>query len=127
MSRYNDDDSSSYMFIWIMWFIIMMMILWGCSSDNNTDLRPMSELHWSYGHPVQVAKYDGCEYVFFPCGNSSWGSHKGNCSNPIHQYNKNKNFNLTLNGNRYRIDSMNVTGKIITFYTDSTQWIYKTK
>jgi len=28
--------------------------------------------------------YDGCEYVYFSGGTSTWGAHKGNCSNPIH-------------------------------------------
>ena len=27
---------------------------------------------------------DSCEYIVFYGGSSSWGSHKGNCSNPIH-------------------------------------------
>jgi len=27
---------------------------------------------------------DSCEYIIFYGGSSTWGSHKGNCSNPIH-------------------------------------------
>ena len=27
---------------------------------------------------------EGCEYVVFGYGNTRWGSHKGNCKNPIH-------------------------------------------
>jgi hypothetical protein len=39
---------------------------------------------------IEVTDYsiytlDGCEYVRFGRGNYSWGSHKGNCSNPIHK------------------------------------------
>ena len=39
---------------------------------------------------IEVTNYgiytlDGCEYVKFGHGNFSWGSHKGNCSNPIHK------------------------------------------
>jgi hypothetical protein len=39
---------------------------------------------------IEVTDYviytlDGCEYVKFGHGNYSWGSHKGNCSNPIHK------------------------------------------
>ena len=39
---------------------------------------------------IEVTNYDiytldECEYVRFGHGNFSWGSHKGNCSNPIHK------------------------------------------
>ena len=27
---------------------------------------------------------DSCEYIVFHNGNASWGSHKGNCNNTIH-------------------------------------------
>ena len=27
---------------------------------------------------------DSCEYIIFYGGSSTWGSHKGNCKNPIH-------------------------------------------
>ena len=27
---------------------------------------------------------DSCEYIVFYSGSSTWGSHKGNCKNPIH-------------------------------------------
>ncbi len=30
---------------------------------------------------------DSCEYIVFYGGSSTWGSHKGNCSNPIHANN----------------------------------------
>lgn len=29
--------------------------------------------------------YHGCEYVVFSSGSNAWGSHKGDCSNPIHE------------------------------------------
>jgi prepilin-type N-terminal cleavage/methylation domain-containing protein len=35
---------------------------------------------------IEEVTYDGCQYVFFGLGYASWGSHKGNCNNPIHQY-----------------------------------------
>jgi len=28
---------------------------------------------------------EGCEYIVVGVGNALWGSHKGNCKNPIHQ------------------------------------------
>jgi hypothetical protein len=37
-----------------------------------------------YKH-YQIFTLEGCEYVVVDNGSSKWGSHKGNCSNPIHQ------------------------------------------
>lgn len=31
-----------------------------------------------------VYTLEGCEYIVADSGNSKWGSHKGNCKNPIH-------------------------------------------
>jgi len=28
---------------------------------------------------------EGCQYIAVGVGNSKWGSHKGNCTNPIHK------------------------------------------
>ena len=28
---------------------------------------------------------EGCQYIVVGFGNDRWGSHKGNCSNPIHR------------------------------------------
>ena len=42
---------------------------------------------------LHVVVYDGCEYIVFKdraAANSVYGlmSHKGNCSNPIHEHNR---------------------------------------
>ena len=29
---------------------------------------------------------ESCEYIVVGSGNLKWGSHKGNCKNPIHKY-----------------------------------------
>jgi hypothetical protein len=29
--------------------------------------------------------YGGCEYIRVGFGQNAWGSHKGNCTNPIHK------------------------------------------
>ena len=36
-------------------------------------------------HNYKVYKLEGCEYIVVGYGNTKWGSHKGNCSNPIHK------------------------------------------
>ena len=44
---------------------------------------------------IKVITYDDCEYLIYKDeadGNSGYGfmAHKGNCSNPIHRHNKDK-------------------------------------
>jgi hypothetical protein len=34
---------------------------------------------------VDIVIYDSCEYIVYGSGNNRWGSHKGNCKNPIHK------------------------------------------
>lgn len=38
-----------------------------------------------YGQNYKVYTLEGCEYIVTGIGNNRWGSHKGNCKNPIHQ------------------------------------------
>jgi hypothetical protein len=33
----------------------------------------------------KVYTLEGCEYIKVGFGRDAWGSHKGNCKNPIHQ------------------------------------------
>jgi hypothetical protein len=33
----------------------------------------------------KVYTLEGCEYILVGSGKGQWGSHKGNCKNPIHQ------------------------------------------
>jgi nitrous oxide reductase accessory protein NosL len=38
-----------------------------------------------YNLQVEEYTYEGCQYILVGVGKSQWGSHKGNCSNPIHE------------------------------------------
>ena len=38
-----------------------------------------------YDQNYEVYNLDGCEYIKIGYGKYSWGSHKGNCKNAIHQ------------------------------------------
>jgi len=41
------------------------------------------------GRPIQQIVIDGCQYIGqFNGSNTDWGTHKGNCANPIHKQNK---------------------------------------
>jgi hypothetical protein len=41
-----------------------------------------------YDQNYKVYTLEGCEYVVVGHGRSQWGSHKGNCKNPIHKTQK---------------------------------------
>jgi len=38
-----------------------------------------------YDQNYKVYTLEGCEYIVYGQGTSRWGSHKGNCKNPIHE------------------------------------------
>jgi len=41
-----------------------------------------------YHKQYQTYTLEGCEYIVVDIGAAKWGSHKGNCKNPIHEWNK---------------------------------------
>jgi len=63
---------------------IMTMMLESCSEpkkQKEVKVYNIDTLNTDY----VIYVIDSCEYVVFYSGNSTWGSHKGNCSNPIHE------------------------------------------
>lgn len=38
-----------------------------------------------YDQNYRIYTLEGCEYIVIGMGNAKWGSHKGNCKNPIHK------------------------------------------
>jgi hypothetical protein len=42
-----------------------------------------------YDQNYKVYTLEGCEYILVGGGSNRWGSHKGNCKNPIHKENGN--------------------------------------
>lgn len=38
-----------------------------------------------YTQRYSIYTLEGCEYIKVDVGNTTWGSHKGNCKNPIHK------------------------------------------
>ena len=54
------------------------MIVLGSVSSTNTVVKDDAARHY------WVEKIEGCEYIH----RGQWFAHKGNCSNPIHIYNK---------------------------------------
>lgn len=52
---------------------------------SSTKLDNTSEY---YNQQYRVFTLEGCEYIKVDVGNTTWGSHKGNCKNPIHKENE---------------------------------------
>ena len=38
-----------------------------------------------YDQNYRIYELNGCEYIVVSYGNQQWGSHKGDCKNPIHK------------------------------------------
>jgi hypothetical protein len=62
--------------------ILSLIILVSCEDNLPKSSRPtvLSDVK-----SVEVMVYDNCEYVVVGHGTRAWGSHKGNCKNPMHK------------------------------------------
>ena len=72
--------------------ILLMSIgvtMFSCiEQESETVAEPTKELSKTtdnYYQRVVEYTYEGCEYIKVGFGKSIWGSHKGNCKNPIHK------------------------------------------
>jgi hypothetical protein len=74
--------------------LILISITFLVASCNNDNLGPKApnskrmELDPESKYSDQnykVYTLEGCEYILVGAGNGQWGSHKGNCKNPIHK------------------------------------------
>jgi hypothetical protein len=71
--------------------LVIFLLLTGtsCRVEPTTIKRETSDTvlsmnHAFYSRTVTKVNYEGCEYIVIDNGNATWGSHKGNCNNPIH-------------------------------------------
>ena len=67
--------------------IILGLFLISCKNLNSPEhKRPkkLSKNSENYELYVREYTYESCEYIVVELGSSKWGSHKGNCKNPIH-------------------------------------------
>jgi hypothetical protein len=58
-----------------------------CNSNTvkrENETRELSNHTEYYDQNYKVYTLEGCEYIVIGVGNTRWGSHKGNCKNPIH-------------------------------------------
>lgn len=68
--------------------LVGLLVVLGCTDANKNDKNPhrikLSTEAKNYDQNYEVYTLEGCEYILVGVGNSRWGSHKGNCKNPIH-------------------------------------------
>lgn len=75
-----------YNLFWVVIFLTsltLMTLMVGCSErqgQKEVDVYNVDTLNSNYS----IYIIDSCEYIVFYGGSSTWGSHKGNCGNPIH-------------------------------------------
>lgn len=68
----------------------MMIVAASCEEQSEVKQGPQEPIELSkdnenYYNRVVEYTYEGCEYIKVGYGKSIWGSHKGNCHNPIHK------------------------------------------
>ena len=68
---------------------VILISLTSCEEQKSkTSVEPPKELSKTaddYYRNVTEFTYEGCEYIKVGTGQNAWGSHKGNCKNPIHK------------------------------------------
>ena len=78
---------------------LLTIIISGCNFDMNKKPEPntvsqpveIKQLGTStepYDRYYQIYTLEGCEYIVVDFGNNKWGTHNGNCKNPIHNKTK---------------------------------------
>ena len=83
------------LFAMIIGFLLGMILitLVSCEEQKSEPVveppKELSKTTENYYQRVSEFTYEGCEYIKVGFGKSIWGSHKGNCKNPIHFENKN--------------------------------------
>lgn len=57
--------------------------------EPNVERKNTGIIYSEEGDEIQEIVIDGCQYIGrFGGYNRDWGTHKGNCNNPIHKQNK---------------------------------------
>jgi hypothetical protein len=68
--------------------LIGLLVVLGCADTDKKQKNPhrieLSTESKNYDQNYKVYTLEGCEYILVGAGNNRWGSHKGNCKNPIH-------------------------------------------
>ena len=73
-----------YWSIVVIILLCIMTLLVGCTSREKQKEVGVYNVDTLSHTNYSIYIIDSCEYIIFYGGSSTWGSHKGNCSNPIH-------------------------------------------
>jgi hypothetical protein len=72
----------------ILAIIVGLLVVIGCADSSKQTTNPhkmeLDETSKYYDQNYRVYTLEGCEYIVVGNGTGRWGSHKGNCKNPIH-------------------------------------------
>jgi CO dehydrogenase/acetyl-CoA synthase alpha subunit len=64
--------------------VVGLLVVIGCADSSKQKPNPHKmELEY-LDQNYRVYTLEGCEYIVVGNGTGRWGSHKGNCKNPIH-------------------------------------------
>jgi hypothetical protein len=63
--------------------IVCVMMMVGCNEQVTVTQSGIREGHTD-SVSVKEVTIQGCQYIYWDWANGTWGSHKGNCNNPIH-------------------------------------------
>ena len=72
--------------------LVIYVSFTGCEGNVNVsnqqtpvpDKMKLDNTSEYHNQHYKVYTLEGCEYIRVDSGRSTWGSHKGNCKNPIH-------------------------------------------
>ena len=85
----EEGPDAGILFVMILGFLLGMILI-SCDQQPKLDQKPQEPIELSkdnenYYYRVVEYTYEGCDYIKVGYGKSIWGSHKGNCQNPIHK------------------------------------------
>jgi hypothetical protein len=85
----NENNSPELLIVLILGIALGLFLI-SCDEQPKTkqitqEPKVLSKHTENYYQRVTEYTYEGCEYIKVGFGKSIWGSHKGNCKNPIHK------------------------------------------
>jgi len=82
----NENNSPELLIVLILGIALGLFLI-SCDEQPKVKEQPIGLRQKSDDRHKNVTEftYGGCEYIRVGYGQSAWGSHKGNCINPIHK------------------------------------------
>jgi hypothetical protein len=82
----NENNSPELLIVLILGIALGLFLI-SCDEQPKVKEQPIGLRQKSDEHYKNVTEftYGGCEYIRVGYGKNAWGSHKGNCINPIHK------------------------------------------